>query len=83
MRAHEFLRCFLKQHCLAEYIYYARSGSKLTSISYLRNRKHFSCFCKVIVPRGEVCKKREIAWEHVRTRSAQFRVSRKLPQVYL
>ncbi len=31
---------------------------------YLRNRKHFPCFYRVIETRGEVWEKREIAWEH-------------------
>ena len=32
--------------------------------AYLRNRKHFPCFCRVIETRVEVWEKREIAWEH-------------------
>ena len=31
---------------------------------YLRNRKHFPCFYRVIETRVEVWEKREIAWEH-------------------
>ncbi len=31
---------------------------------YLRNRKHFPCFYRVIETRVEVLEKREIAWEH-------------------
>ncbi len=33
-------------------------------IVYLRNRKHFPCFYRVIETRVEVWEKREIAWEH-------------------
>ena len=31
---------------------------------YLRNRKHFPCFYRVIETRVQVWEKREIAWEH-------------------
>ncbi len=31
---------------------------------FLRNRKHFPCFYRVIETRVEVWEKREIAWEH-------------------
>ncbi len=31
---------------------------------YLRNRKHFLCFYRVIETPLEVWEKREIAWEH-------------------
>jgi hypothetical protein len=31
---------------------------------YLRNRKHFPCFHRVIKTRVEVWEKREIPWEH-------------------
>ena len=34
------------------------------AILYLRNRKHFPCFYRVIETRVEVWEKREIAWEH-------------------
>jgi hypothetical protein len=33
-------------------------------IQYLRNRKHFPCFYRVIETRVEVWEKREIAWKH-------------------
>ena len=33
-------------------------------IMYLRNRKHFPCFYRVIETRVEVWEKREIPWEH-------------------
>ena len=34
------------------------------TVFYLRNRKHFPCFYRVIETRVEVWEKREIAWEH-------------------
>ena len=34
------------------------------SYNYLRNRKHFPCFYRVIETRVEVWEKQEIAWEH-------------------
>ena len=46
------------------------SGSVITSLyslrlsEYLRNRKHFPCFYRVIETRVKVWEKREIAWEH-------------------
>jgi hypothetical protein len=42
---------------------------------YLRNRKHFPCFYRVIETRVKVWEKREIAWEHeheVRVSSRNF-----------
>jgi uncharacterized membrane protein len=53
------------------------------SYNYLRNRKHFPCFYRVIETRVEVWEKREIPWEHeheVRVFPTQFRVSPKLTQ---
>ncbi len=43
--------------CMARVVFYI-------SIFYLRNRKHFPCFYRVIETRVEVWEKREIAWEH-------------------
>ena len=46
---------------------------------YLKNRKHFPCFYRVIETRVKVWEKREIAWEH----EHEVRVSPKLSQVFL
>ena len=53
---------------------------------YLRNRKHFPCFYRVIETRGKVCEKREIAWKHghevVRVFPRNFKFLANIPKCF-